>query len=120
MAFNPAALTLVALSIPWGALWMWQIAPQPSNSPVITLPADYSSVVPIRNADGTYMIHSTMKTVRALKVYRNGLRMKPGVDYEYAPQTGIITPKAWPLPAGTNSAAIKWDMNDVILLDFNR
>lgn len=85
-------------------------APAPANAPVLSyaLPREFANVVPIRNADGTYIIHSTMKAAKALKVYRNGMRQKPALDYDYAPTTGIITPRA-----GTN-----WQPDDTVLLDF--
>jgi hypothetical protein len=38
-------------------------------------------VIRVRREDDTYVIHSPIKAVKSLRVYRNRLRMKPGFDY---------------------------------------
>lgn len=72
--------------------------------------AEYTNVPAIRQADGTYIIHKTMKSVKGLKVYRNGMRMKPGQDYSYDPTTGIIAP--------LSVTVAPWSSEDTVLLDF--
>lgn len=90
-------------------LLLFQVTPipSPSNAPVLALPQNYRNVVAIRNPDGTYIVHPNITQVKNLAIYRNGLRMTPGGDYQYWPISGIITPME------------AWDVADTILLDFD-
>jgi hypothetical protein len=66
-----------------------------------TTATSYSNVMPVRQADGSYKLAATPKTCN---VYRNGLRMAPGVDYTLG---GMLI-----VPSYT------WDAADTVLVDY--
>lgn len=83
-------------------------APVPASNVSVALPRQYRNVPLIRQTNGTYIIHSTMKAVKGLAIYRNGLRQSPAVDFDYVSSTGVITPKP----------AAPWEASDIVLADF--